>query len=138
MGTRHPDRHLSASATPQTDSTTAAGAAADPAPDQAAVVPPLPFPAGLSLSMEAELIAECLYRANMLATTAVAAIIPFDSLAAPVRAAYRDAAIVAIQRINPHVHRAAASAAEAVVPGFTDALLVYDAALKFSPATRAR
>ena len=109
-----------------------------PAPDAAAeadsaAVPSLP--AALALTLEAEAIAESLYQSNMLATTDVAAILPFNTLPAIVRAAYRDAAIVAIQRLNPHTHAAAVAVAEAIAPGFADALPVYLAALKYGPAS---
>lgn len=107
--------------------------AAATSPDLVAAAP-ASLPTSLLLSLEADVIAECLYRANALQNGDGGVLVPYHRLPAPVCAAFREAAIVAIQRLSPARHLAAAATADAVLPGFSAALPAYLTALLFGPA----
>jgi len=96
---------------------------------------------GLRLSFEAHLIAVALFHTRLLQLPGQVAreedLEPlFKALSVPARQAYYEASEVAIQRLDEAAHARAAAAAESVLPGFTDALEVYHAALRFAPARR--
>jgi len=77
------------------------------------------------LSLEVEVIAESLYQANCLLNANPDPFVPFNALHPVVRASYRDAAIVSLQRIVPTAHETALRIAEALAPNFGAALAFY-------------
>ena len=99
----------------------------------AAAVPPSTLQVACLLSLEVDLIAESLYRANCLLDGELDPV-PFHRLPDVVCAAYRDSAIVSLQRVVPASHAAASKVAEAAVPGFGRALPIYLSALRHAPA----
>jgi hypothetical protein len=87
----------------------------------------------MRICLEIELIAEALYRARMLQTDLRGLDLPFDRLPAPTRAVYREAAEIAVRRLDPWVHAGALTNASRQAPGFERALEVYHGALTLGP-----
>lgn len=95
--------------------------------------------AQMQLCLEVEVIAESLYKARLLQTSTDPTVlgVPFNTLSPKLRAIYREAAEVAIRRMDPFVFAGALVNARRVAPQFEAALEVYHHTLTLSPRSDA-